>query len=138
MTQINAYVNFNGQCREAMDFYKECLGGELTLNQVADSPIAAQMPPEAGQSILHAMLVKDALVLMASDMIGRSLVQGNSITLSLNCSTEEEGSTFFTKLSEGGQVSHPFQVMFWGAMFGAFTDKFGVNWMVNYDQNVPA
>lgn len=134
MTQINAYVNFNGDCREAMNFYKECLGGELTLNIVADSPMAAHMPPEAGQSILHSMLVNQGLILMGSDMLGGELERGNLVTLSINSSSEEEGKTFFSRLSSGGQITHPFETMFWGAMFGTFTDKFGVNWMVNYDK----
>ena len=135
MTQINAYVNFNGKCREAMSFYKECLGGELTLNLVESSPIASQMPPDAGQMIMHAMLVNKGIILMGSDMIGGQLIQGNAVTLSINCSSEEEANNFFSKLSEGGKVTHPFAMMFWGAMFGTFTDKFETNWMINFDQN---
>lgn len=135
MAQINAYINFNGNCREAMNFYKESVGGELNIQTVGGSAVAEQMPPEAAQQVLHSMLVKDDLVLMASDMIGHALVQGNSVTLSINSGSEEEGNMLFSNLSSGGQVTHPFQQMFWGAMFGTFTDKFGVNWMVNYDRN---
>ena len=134
MTQINAYLNFSGNCREAMTFYQESLGGDLALHEVGDSAMASELPPEAAKNILHSMLTNKGLVLMASDMIGMQKVQGNNVALSINCSSEEEGYTFFTRLSAGGEVDHPFAPMFWGALFGAFTDKFGIRWMVNYDK----
>lgn len=135
MTQINAYLSFNGNCREVMTFYKECLGGELTLQTVEESPVAAEVPKEMSQAILHASLTKGNLILMGSDMTRTELIKGNSITLSINCSSEEEINTFFTNLSAGGQVIDPLADMFWGAKFGAFIDKFGTNWIVNYDKN---
>jgi len=61
--------------------------------------------------------------------------QGNNIALSLNCSSEEEINTFFSKLSEGGKIIDPLKQQFWGAMFGVFDDKFGIRWMLNYDKN---
>ena len=70
MAQINAYINFNGDCREAMNFYKDCLGGTLTLQTVAGSPIEAQCPPTMKDQILHASLNRNELVLMGSDMTG--------------------------------------------------------------------
>ncbi|MBD2755427.1 VOC family protein [Spirosoma validum] len=135
MTQINAYLTFDGNCREAMTFYQECLDSELYLQTVGESPVAAQMTAEWQQKILHASLTKGNLVLMGSDMNRTSLIKGNSITLSINCSSEEELTTFFTRLSAGGKIIDPIADMFWGAKFGAFTDKFGINWIVNYDKN---
>lgn len=135
MTQINAYLTFDGNCREAMTFYHECLGGELYLQTVGESPMAGQMSAEWQQKILHASITKGSLVLMGSDMNRTSLVRGNSVTLSINCSSEDELNTFFGKLSAGGQIIDPVADMFWGAKFGAFTDKFGINWIVNYDKN---
>ena len=135
MTTINPYLNFNGNCREAMTFYQACLGGELSLQVVADSPMADRMPAEAQQSILHASLTKGALVLMGSDMAGASLEKGNSVSLSINCSSEEEIKSFFINLAAGGHVRDPLANMFWGALFGALTDKFGINWILNYDKN---
>ena len=135
MTQINAYINFSGNCREAMTFYKECLGGELTLQTVGGSPIEAQCPAGMKDDILHATLTKGVLLLMGSDMVGPGgLVKGNNIALSLNCSSEEEINTFFSKLSESGNIIDPLKVQFWGAMFGVLTDKFGIRWMLNYDK----
>jgi PhnB protein len=139
MTQINAYINFDGNCREAMKFYKDCLGGELALQTVEGSPIEAQCPAEIKHQILHASLMKDGLVLMGSDMQGpEGFIKGNSIALSLSCSSEEEIKTFFTNLSKGGVISHELMQSFWGATFGVLTDKFGIRWMLNYDKNQEA
>jgi PhnB protein len=136
MTQINAYLNFNGNCREAMHFYKDCLGGELTLQTVEDSPIEEQCPAAMKNQILHSSLTKGALLLMGSDMVGPDgYIKGNTIALSLNCSSEDEINTFYTKLSAGGKIIDPLKVQFWGAMFGVFNDKYGTRWMLMYDKN---
>lgn len=135
MTQINAYLNFNGYCREAMTFYQDCLGGELVMQKISESPMAAQMPSEMGPKILHSTLTRDGIILMASDMMGNAIVKGNSIGLCLNCSSPEEINTFFNNLSKEGKVIEPLHQSFWGATFGVITDKFGVNWMFNYSRN---
>jgi PhnB protein len=135
MTHINAYLNFNGKCREAMTFYHQCLGGELKLQKVSESPMAAQMPSELGAHIVHASLVHHRIVLMGSDMRGNSLVQGNSVGLCLNCSSDEEIDTYFNNLSTGGRVVTPLHQTFWGATYGEITDKYGMNWMLNYSKN---
>ena len=135
MTQINAYLHFDGNCREAMTFYKGCLGGELVLQIVEDSPIADQMPQEARQDILHSTLTTGGFVLMASDMMPAPRVRGNSVSLCIACSSEEELSRFFSSLSSGGNVTCPVGKQFWGATFGALTDQYGVNWLLNYDKD---
>lgn len=136
MAQINPYLNFQGNCREVMTFYKECLGGELAMQTVEGSPIEHQCPSFMKDQILHASLMKDSIMIMGSDMIGpEGYIFGNNVALSLSCCTEEEINTFFVKLSEGGKIIHPLRVEFWGAVFGVFTDKFGIRWMLNYDQN---
>ncbi len=129
MTQINAYLTFNGNCREAMTFYKNCLGGELTLMSVEDSPMAEQWPKEVRKNILHASLVKNSLVLLGSDMAPKEgTVNGNAISLALNCSNEKEINDFFNNLSVGGKVTHPLHTFFDGTI-GALTDQFGMNWI---------
>ena len=138
MTQINAYLNFDGTCREAMTFYKECLGGELTLQTIEGSPFESQCPAAIKHQIMHATLTKGPLLLMGSDMVGPDGFQkGNNISLSLNCSTEEEINRFFTALSAGGKILEPLKDQFWGAIFGCVTDKFGIRWMLNFDKNQP-
>lgn len=136
MTQINTYLTFNGNCREAMTFYQECLGGELFLQTIGESPMADQMPPQMQESILHATLTKGALIIMASDMVSeQGLTKGNNVSLMLNCSSEEEIRAFYQKLSDGGDARHPLENTFWGALFGGFTDKFGILWLLNFDKN---
>lgn len=133
MTHINAYLNFNGQCREALTFYKECLDGDLYLQKISESPMAAQMPSESGPNILHGSLTRNGVVmLMGSDMMGKALRPGNSVVLFLNCSSDEEINNFFTRLSAGGQIKMPLHQSFWGATYGELTDKFGLLWMFNY------
>ena len=135
MTQINAYLNFNGKCREAMTFYQQCLGGELLMQKIGESPMAARMPSEMGAKILHSSLTKNSLVLMASDMMGNNVINGNSISLCVNCSSDEEINSFFNSLSKGGNVVEPLHQSFWGATFGSLTDKFGMTWIFNYSKN---
>ena len=132
MTQINAYINFPGNTREAMTFYKECLGGELEIMPFEGSAMESHMPPEAKQNVLHSMLTNGAIRLMASDMVSAdSLTSGNNISLMLDCSSEEEINRFYTALSAGGDADHPVQPAFWGGLFGHLTDKFGIQWLLN-------
>jgi PhnB protein len=136
MSQLNPYLNFNGQCREALTFYQQCLEGDLELQKVGESPMAAKMPSEKGPLILHGALSKDgSVLLMGSDMIGNSLQPGNAINLCLNCGSDHEINTLFNRLSAGGQVKVPLHQSFWGATFGELRDKFGITWMLNYTRN---
>jgi PhnB protein len=136
MSAINSYLTFNGNCREAMLFYKKCLGGELDLQTVGESPLAEKMPPQMKKSILHATLANGDLLLMASDMVGeKGLIKGNAVSLMLACSSETELKGFYKKLSAGGQVTHPIETSFWGILFGNLTDKFGNHWLLHFDIN---
>ena len=134
-TTINAYVGFNGKCREAMTFYKECLGGELTLQTVEGTPMEAQCPASMKHHILHAALTKGSLVLMGTDMVHKEHVHGNNVSLSVNCSSRAEIESFFRALQAGGEVLDPLADRFWGAIFGTVVDKYGIRWMFNFDKN---
>lgn len=135
MTQINAYLTFNGNCREAMSFYQACLGGELSFQTVGESPLSAKMPERMKHCILHASLTRGALVLLGSDMVGeQGLIKGNSVSLSLSCSSETEIKSCYTRLSAGGIANHELEESFWGALFGDLTDKFGNHWILNYNK----
>ena len=131
-TQITPYLNFNGKCREAMTFYQACLGGELMLQKLSESPMAAQLPSEVGQQILHSQLTSGDVVLMGSDMMGANTIAGNTVSLCFNCTSEEEVTSYFTKLAEGGKVKTQLHQTFWGATYGELTDKFGMEWLFNY------
>ncbi|MEP7256430.1 MAG: VOC family protein [Ferruginibacter sp.] len=135
MTQINSYLTFNGNCREAMNFYKECLGGELILQTIGESPMADKMPAKMKECILHSTLEKGPLLLMGTDCVPPpGLIRGNSVSLSLNCSSEEEIRSYYEKLSAGGNTTHPLEDTFWGAVFGGLTDKYGNHWLLNFNK----
>lgn len=135
MTRINSYLTFSGNCREAMNFYKQCLGGELSFQTIGESPLSEKMPAQMKNSILHATLSNKNLVLMASDMVSeQGLVKGNAVSLMLNCSSEAEARQTYDKLAEGGKRTHPLENTFWGALFGDLTDKFGNTWLLHYDR----
>jgi PhnB protein len=134
MTHINPYLHFRGNCREAMTFYHDCLGGELTMQTVGESPMAGQMPSEAHEQIMHALLAKDSLMLMGSDMMQEAPSHGNTVSLMLYCSSEDEIRRYFSKLSAGGTVNFQLAEQFWGAIYGEVTDKFGMRWLLNYDK----
>ncbi|MCF8449301.1 MAG: VOC family protein [Taibaiella sp.] len=136
MTQINAYLTFNGNCREAMTFYRDCLGGALSLQTIGDSPLADKMPKEMKDCILHGSLTRYALVLLGSDMVGeQGLIEGNAVSLMLDCSSEQEIRDCYEKLAAGGRVIHPLEISFWGALFGDLTDKYGNQWLLHYNWN---
>lgn len=131
MTHLNPYLSFGGNCREAMTFYHACLGGDLTVQTVGESPMAAHMP-EAKDQVMHAALINNNIFLYASDMLkGETVTQGNTVSLCLNLSSEEEAHSIFSKLSDGGKVTQPLEKAFWGDTFGMLIDKFGFHWMVN-------
>lgn len=136
MTAIHSYLTFNGNCREAMAFYNQCLGGELTLQTVGDSPMSEKLPEQMKNSILHATLTNGNLVLMGSDMACENgLLRGNSVSLMLNCSSEQEIIACYNSLSKGGRMTNPLEDTFWGAIFGNLTDKFGNHWILHYQKN---
>jgi PhnB protein len=133
MKEIVAYLNFDGNCREAMTFYKKCLGGELMLSPFSEMP--GDHPKEAGDRIMHARLVNGRASLMASDtMPGMPFKPGNNFWISVHTDSLEETERAFTALSENGKVVMPLQDTFWGARFGMLTDQFGLNWMFNFEK----
>jgi PhnB protein len=135
MAQLNPYLNFDNNCREAMHFYKDCFGGDLTLQTVGESPMmAAQMPAHMKDNILHSQLKSGDIVLMASDLNREKRLEGNTVHLCINCSSEDEINTFFSKLSAGAAITQPVADMPWGARYGELTDKYGKHWMFNFQK----
>lgn len=130
MAAILAYLKFDGNCREAMAFYKECFGGELSFNTVKGSALEEHMKPREGDKILHSSLISDDFKLFASEMTGPTTI-GDAIYLWLNCKSEEEIRSIFEKLSAGGSVFNELVPAYWGSTFGAVTDKFGIKWYIS-------
>lgn len=134
-TQLSSYLTFNGNCREAMQFYATCLGGVLKFQTIGESPLSEKMPAQMKECILHASLINGDMVIMATDCVREEgLIKGNAVSLCLNFSSEEEIKDMFKKLAAGGKTNHPLQNTFWGALFGDVTDKYGNNWLLNYNK----
>jgi PhnB protein len=137
MKEFTAYLNFDGNCREAMTFYKKCLDAELDLLPFSGMP--GEVPAEAKDRIMHARLKKGAAVLMASDtMPGMPFQQGNAYSIMVSCESVQQAETLFTAFGENGKVGMPLQETFWAARFGMLTDQFGVNWMFNLEKPASA
>ena len=134
MKAIVTYLNFNGNCREAMKFYQRCLGGELSIMPFSEAP--GDFPKEAKDRVMHARVTKDGTtLLMASDtMPGSNFVQGTNFSISIDCQSAEETDRLFNAFSENGKITMPLQDAFWGARFGMLRDKFGINWMFNFEK----
>lgn len=134
--QIEAYLSFNGTCQQALDFYRQCLGGEVTtLMRYEGSPMdGPELPPQWKQRVLHSTFECQGARFMASDaMPGQPApAYGSGITMSLFVPGPPEGARkAFDALAAGGQVQMPFEPPFWGGHFGMLVDKFGVPWMVS-------
>jgi len=134
MANLNAYLTFDGNCAEAMRFYESTLGGKLELMTMGQSPMADQVPPGAGERIMHARLDLDGTPLMASDsMVGQPYHGMHGFSLSLSYPTAAEGQRVFDALAAGGKVMMPFAKTFWAEGFGMLIDRFGTPWMVNVE-----
>ncbi|MBE2279724.1 MAG: VOC family protein [Ignavibacteriaceae bacterium] len=139
MTTINVYLTFNGNCLEAFEFYKSVFGGEYSyIGKFGEMPPDEnyQVPESDKNRIMHVSLpISQETILMGSDSSSYSgdAVFGNNFSVSINTGSKDEADRLFNSLSAGGKVIMPLSETFWGAYFGMFTDKFGVNWMVNHD-----
>ena len=136
MNRITAYLTFNGNCREAMLFYKETLGGELVLQTLGDTPEATELPALIRNQILQATLTNGQWVIMGSDLVDeKGLQKGNAVSLMLTCDSEQQALQLYEKLSSGGEATHPPVVNYWGSLFGNLTDKYGNNWMLLFSKH---
>ncbi len=133
--RVEPYLDFNGQCDEAIEFYKKTLGAEvLMLMRFKDAPPATsggcQMTPGTENKVMHASLRVGETTVMASD--GRCTGKTNfaGISLSLGASNDAQAAKLFAGLSDGGKVCVPLSKTFFASSFGMVSDKFGVMWMV--------
>ncbi len=130
MKALQPYLMFDGNCREAMEFYQGALGGELFYAPYSEGP--DEMPALGGERMMHARLAAGKVVLMASDVPeGQELVRGKDFSLSIECESREEEERLFAALAEDGSVVMPLQDTFWGSHFGIVEDRFGVRWQLD-------
>ncbi len=138
MYGLVTYSKFDGQCKEAMEFYAKCLGAELTSSPFSEAPGDPAKIAPVKDRIMHSRLLKDGMpLLMASDIMpgmpGMTFQQGNNFSVCIGCESKDEIQRIFAALSEGGSVTMPLADQFWGSHFGMLNDKFGVGWMLNYE-----
>lgn len=128
------YLGFQGNCEEALNFYKEAFDGEIfQLGRYGESTM--ETAEEFKDKIMHARLKFGDTLIMFSDMMGeKDADAGNMISLSIECNGIDQLEKVFSKMSAGGKVTMPLQDQFWGARFGMLTDKFGIHWMFNCEK----
>ena len=129
--QVQSYLNFNGRCEEALEFYRRALGAEVTtLMRFKDSPDPSMVSPGSENKVMHSSFRVGEAVLLASDGQCQGQTDFQGISLALTVRDEAEAQTRFGALSEGGQVQMPLTKTFFSPSFGMVTDRFGVTWMV--------
>lgn len=138
MATINPYLNFQGQTEEAFNLYKSVFGGEFqVIQRFKDMPDGDKMSAEDGNKIMHISLpIGNGNVLMGTDClesIGQKVNAGNNFSISVSTDSEAESDQIFNALAAGGKVVMPLEKTFWGAYFGMLTDRFGIQWLVNFD-----
>lgn len=135
---IEAYINFNGNCREAVEFYSEVFETEkpkvMTFGELPPNP-EFPIPEEAKNLVMHTSLNINGSNVMFSDVFpGMTFIQGNNISLTVISGNKEYITKVFEKLEEGGKVEMELQETFWSKCYGNLTDKFGIGWQVSYDE----
>jgi PhnB protein len=129
--QLNPYLSFRDNAREAMEFYHSVFGGELTINTFEE--FGASVDPDEGNKVMHSMIsTDDGLALMGADMPRHmDYSPGSSISISLSGDDDAKLRGYWDKLSDGGTIAEPLEKAPWGDTFGMCTDRFGTAWLVN-------
>jgi len=139
MATLNPYLNFNGNTEEAFNFYKSVFGGEFNmLQRFKDTPGQEKLSAGDKEKIMHVSLpIGKGNVLMGTDALesmGHKLTMGNNMQLSLSPESEDEANRLFNGLAKGGKTIVPMGKASWGDYFGMLTDKYGIQWMINYSE----
>jgi PhnB protein len=134
---VSLFLNFNGNCREAVNYYAEVFGSEpskmMTFGEMPPDP-KFPMPEEAKNLVAYIDVKVQDLILMCSDVSpGTPFVQGNNITICIGSTDMELVDTLFSKMKEGGTVTMELQKTFWSKKYGMLVDKFGIPWMFSHD-----
>ena len=142
MTTINVYLTFNGNCEEAFIFYKSVFGGEFPyVGRYKEMPVepGKEMSASDAEKIMHISLqIGGDSILMGSDTGGEwasNFKPGNNFSISISADSKESADKIFNGLASGGMITMPLANTFWGDYFGMLTDKFGINWMMSYNEN---
>ena len=135
---LSTYLFFDGDCREAFEFYRSVFGGDFSMmSTFAAGPPEMKFPDDEKDRVMHVSLPVGPSVLMGSDSsssMGPPLVQGNNFSISVEAESRAHCDELIAGLSEGGEVKMPLQDTFWGAYFGMCVDRFGIGWMVSFHE----
>lgn len=143
MTTVNIYLTFKGNCKQAFDFYKSIFGGDYPyVGTFGEMPPQEDMPPipdDMKDKIMHISLpISKETILMGSDTGGEwspDYIVGTNFSISISTDSKDKADSFFAKLSDKGQAKMPMNKTFWGDYFGMLTDKFGINWMISFNES---
>lgn len=131
--QLNPCLIFSGSAEEALEFYRDALGGKVEIARYKDSPAAGSITPDWGDKVLYGTLTSPFGVVAAMDAPkDRAGTPGDNFGITVIADSDKDAAASFTKLSDGGSVIMPYEETFWAAKFGMVQDKFGIKWMVNY------
>jgi PhnB protein len=144
-TSINPYLNFAGNCEDAFNFYRNVFGGNFTyIGRFGEMPPqegAPPMPENERNKIMHVSLpIGGGSILMGSDTseaFGHNTNIGNNFSISINAKSESDADRLYNGLAEGGMQTMPMSKTFWGSYFGMLTDRYGIQWMVSFDEKGP-
>ena len=132
--QITPYLSFKGDCEEAFTFYAQCLGGQVgSLFRYAGSPMAAEVPPDWQDKVMHGSVMVGPQELMGDD-VAKGYEPSKGFTLSIQISSVADAERIFSELADGGTVVLPIAKTFWAARFGMLVDRFGIPWQINCDE----
>lgn len=135
---INPYLSFNGTCAEAFKFYEQALGGQILFSMTwGEMPGADQFPAETHSRIMHINLKVGEQSIMGADAPPDRYEEPKGMSVSIHVKDKAEGDRVFKSLSEGGNVTMPFEQTFWSPGFGMCVDRFGIPWMVNTEAAHP-
>jgi PhnB protein len=131
--QLEPYIYFYGRCEEALEFYKNAIGGTYEANRFEGSPMAEQVPAEHRNKIMHATFKGDGFQFMASDGdLSKTLdAEAGNVSLSLAMNDDARAQQVFNALAQGGTVKMPYSDAFWGGKFGMLVDRFGTEWLIS-------
>ncbi len=138
MASINPHINFNGNAEEAFNFYKSVFGGEFAKIMRFKDLASAEFPVAENEAnkIMHIALPIGKSILMANDVpeiLGRTNENENRSKIVISAESKEEADKLFNGLSAGGQIEMPISDSPWGSYFGMLRDKYGIEWMVDFD-----
>jgi PhnB protein len=133
--KTNPYLAFNGNCAEAFKFYEKTIPGKIErLITAADTPMAAQTPPDQLDKVMHARMTVGGTVIMGGDAPPQFYTTPQGFSVSINVDKPEEADRIYKALSEGGKIMMPIAETFWAHRFAMFIDKFGTPWMINCEK----